>query len=241
MGEQTFNRIKKTADFKEIHWPSVASVLVANLKLPECGASKTLRQFLEKLREPFEIHWFVNPIMSTEENACAAAICQTIGADSAVVQIKRTIRIAGLRFAYQADVEFEPSFRRGEASSGAGRARPVVSLGIGGWTWRLDHCDKVLFAGLSSSLAAGFAYAVLYGMVLYGVAVLSIFLVEPGEMTKIAVSKLHIGLALLGTLVGAAAIFGAAVKNIYRAAAAIILGKRNKSKNAPRDLDRAAA
>lgn len=241
MSEIIPSRLKKTVTLREIHWPAVAAVLVENLKMPAPAAEKILESFIRKLTEPFEIHWFVNPIMSTQENSVAAAICETVGADIVVVQIRRTMKLMGLRFVYQTAVDLEPSFRRGDAALGAGRASPVVRLSAGRFVWRLDNCDKTLFASILFSIAAGAAYAILYGLLLYGVSVVALFLVEPGAMTKLATTKLHIGAALLGTLVAGAAVFGKAVKN----AVGVIRGRlAHRSKSPPAELpnfDRHAA
>lgn len=207
-------RLKKSIQFSEIHWPSVEQILVQHFKLTDLESASLIKRFTHRMRQPFGLHWFINENLSPADNTVAAAICESVGADGITISVNRSINLLALRFNYHSNFEFLPSFKRGGEDKQLGYCKPSVTIALARFERVLNTTKQIMLAGSLISAVGAIMYAIAFGMLLYGISVACLFFAEPGEMTVVALSKGHIGLALLCTLIGIAGIFGRAIKNI---------------------------
>jgi hypothetical protein len=209
-------KIREEIEFDAVRWSKVLDLLVSKFKYSFEEADLLVHDFLKRFRKPFNLYWFLNRHLSRPDNSVLAAVCNCHGADTVVLHRRRALSMFGLKVEYAQSIEFEPNLRPTQSDALPGTCLPRIETTIlRRKIVLLDTRQTVLFqAGLT--LLALVAYVLIMGLVLYGLAVITLFVLRPYETTMAATRSLHLGFALLSVLVGVAGFFGRAVNNISR-------------------------
>lgn len=207
--------IRKRIDFDDVWWAGVLDLLVKRFGMPFEQASVSLRRFFGRFRRIFNLYWYTHRILSEEDNRIVAAICECHGADVITLVLQRSLSIGIFNIDYHQMIEFEPRFRRDEAEAGKGALRPRIEVRVGRRLLTFSTLWGALFFYFLATLVAVVVSALLVGLFLYGLAVFLLFIVLPIDVTIAATRFGPIGVALLCFLVGGAALFGRAIKNVW--------------------------
>lgn len=218
-------KIKQSVDFKDVRWAKVLDLLTTKFHLSFFEADSALKDFLKRFSRPFNLFWFLNPSLTVMDNKIIAALCESLGADSIMLRREYAFRAGMVRMDYRQRIEFEPVLKVAEGGK-TGSCLPFIELTVLGRIFLLYSVREVLFVQLLITLMAICFYVVVVGLLLYGLAILVVFLSVPGETTALATRHAPFGLALLCALVGIAAICGRAVLNLAQ-----LLKKRLRRKD----------
>lgn len=206
-------RISIELALSQVHWKLVGSILVSHFDLEQQAAEKLTAAFRRRLAGPLSLYWFRASRLCRDDEKVLAALCEAHGADTLSLYSGQRFSIWRLSCAYRQQITFHHASGRQAAGSSA-QIVPEVTVELGGWQFRLQRLRSVLLMQILLVLSGALFYAVAAACLLYGVAVVLLFFVEPAYVTLAATRRLPLGLALVCMLAGLAGICGRAFRNV---------------------------
>lgn len=209
-------RLREQLQLDRVNWSKVLNLLEQRFKLPFETAQRTVILFIKRCRSAFHWHWFARKDISPDDYDVVLAICICHGADIIVLEHSRSFDAGLLRVAYRQILEFRPDMKaRSESrTKGLGTLTTVIECNILGRKLEIRDMRGLVSLYIALVAVGVLVYVLAVGGVLYAASVILHFLVEPAATTLAATENPSILVALLAGLVGAAAIFGRATRNV---------------------------
>lgn len=209
-------RIRRVIDGDAVNWIHVLDALVKNFSLSFRQADKLVRQFRRKFFSPLNIEWFLGSKLSNSENIVSASICETLGADQVVLTFNKAYTFAACHFKFEQLIELTPDMHRDLSHTMNGHKKALMAVIIFGRRIEITSLLRLILIQSGIIVGAILSYVVLMLMLLYTISVILLFVMDPVEITNVAVNHGSFGLALLSFFVLAAAVCGRAIKNVLR-------------------------
>lgn len=203
MVESKSFRITRRVQFSDIDWNSVKAILRRRHKMSAFCTDETADDFIRRIKRPVNLFWFLHPLLDEKHSKLGLSICDYLRADRVVVSNVRSLIVGFLRLSLEHELEIEPMARQDRAVC----VSTVKISGPGGKV-QITSFRGALILHLVLFLL-GVASFVLFGFfIIYAIAILSLFLLNPAEVTRAALEDGPIGLALLSVFVVLAGVVG---------------------------------
>lgn len=204
-------KITQTLPMETVQWPAVLELLHRTFKYSFNDAMEHVRSFTRRVRRPLSASWFLRRELTDQENAIIASICVISGGDSVRLSTGCARKMGFISLQYRFTVTCTPALVREQSH---GSAIPQIALSVAGRELYLTKLWQVLLTQVALFVLGSLLYALLAGLLLYGVAVLVLFIETPALSTIAATRAPSIGIALVCVLAGLAGIFGRAIRNL---------------------------
>lgn len=214
-------RVRVRVPEEDVPWESILESLGENSTVDDKALRRQLKNFVKKIRTPFNGEWLGAPLLSKEEQKIALALSEIFGADVVTILRERSFGSSPLKIVYKGEVELNPFGKMEEerVSAGSGGERRGVAQGnfrlsMPGLEIDINTMPRAVLFYFLLMLIGIIMYVLIVGMLLYAVAVFLLFLADPEMMTVVATTHSSVGLALLCLLTGLAGLSGKAVRNV---------------------------
>ena len=177
-----------------VSWRVVADILVARFHVSQPDAAKLILKFKHELSHSFNLFLHLESRLPKGFSALCLAITEAHGTDSIEVFFEE--RTFGVDL--KQSIHFRP--RRNDDGSRTVDLSIKQCAAVGKLRLELNNRMAMVAFQAFLVLIGAIVSSIAIGLFLYSIAVLVLFLLEPGLMLKAATDQAHLGLALLTIL-----------------------------------------
>lgn len=214
--------IQRKIKAEDANWPGAMANLSSKYRLSSQAALKHVDNFLKRLHRPLNLYWFLSRKLSAADNKLIAALCECYGADNLILVTERPLKVPFLPSEYRHELSVKPSFKRDSEESSAGSCSSALELKVFRFELTIKSALRLIIVQTIIFLFAALFCAAALALLAYSAAVLLLFIFVPGETTIAATQDARVGIAVLGISLVLAAVFGQAVRNLFRKCSAAL-------------------